>query len=205
MTNISIWEKPISHGEILKRIWKHLDLGVLQSKHPFHSPVFATNNGNSPSVRTVILRRFWRKPPRLAFHTHTGSPKIEEIKNNPNVSWLFYHQEERLQVRINGKAEIHTDDDLAEEQWFATDFFRRRCYVGEAPTQISKKPTSGLPEDLTNREPTKEESEQGRANFAVISSTIDSIDCLELNVRGHRRSLFKWNENGEIENKWLTP
>lgn len=202
----NIWEKPVSHGEILKKIWKNLDLGTLEREHPFHTPVFSTvANGCVPNLRVVVLRRFWRKPPLLAFHTHTGSPKIKELQNNPNVYWLFYHTSEKLQVRIKGKATIHTDDDLAAEQWQATEFFSRRCYVGDAPTQTSKKPTSGLPEDLLDRAPTREESETGRANFAVVTSTIEQIDCLEMNVRGHRRSLFVWNERGELETKWLTP
>ena len=206
MSENSIWEKPVSHGEILKKIWKNLDLGTLERDHPFHTPVFSTvANGCVPNLRVVVLRRFWRKPPCLGFHTHTGSPKIKELENNSNVYWLFYHITERMQVRVKGKATIHTNDDLAEEQWLATEFFSRRCYVGDAPTQTSKKPTSGLPEDLLDRAPTREESEAGRANFAVVTSTVEQIDCLEMNVRGHRRSLFVWNETGELETKWLTP
>ena len=201
----SIWEKPVSHGEILKKVWKHLDLGVIDAKHPFHTPVFGTLAGDAPNLRTVVLRRFWRNPPALAFHAHAGSPKIEEIENNPNVYWLFYHPDKNFQVRIKGTAELHTDDDLKEEQWFSTGNFSRRCYIGEAPTQVSKKPTHGLPKDIDKRNPAAEESEAGRQNFVVISSTIDSLDCMELDVHGHRRSLFVWKDNGEIEMKWLTP
>ena len=205
MKSESIWDKPASHGEILKKIWKNLDLGTLERDHPFHTPVFATSAGCKANLRVVVLRRFWRRPPRLAFHTHLDSPKIKEIQNNPQVSWLFYHPQEKLQLRIKGAAAIHTNDELAEEQWLATGFFSRRCYVGEAPTQIVKKATSGIPEEIIDRQPTKEESEAGRANFAVITSTIDSIDCLELDVKGNRRSLFEWNECGELETSWLTP
>lgn len=201
----SIWNKPVSHGEILKKIWKHLDLGTLERDHPFHLPVFGTQNGDAPSLRMVVLRRFWRRPPALAFHSHLGSPKVEQIRANPNIYWLFYHPKEKFQVRVKGTAEIHTDDDLAEEQWLATEPFARRCYIGEAPTRESKKPTSGLPENLLECQPGREESEQGRANFVVISSTINSIDCMELDVRGHRRSHFVWNEKGEQEARWLTP
>jgi hypothetical protein len=201
----ALWKNPISHGEILRKAWKHLDLGVIDARHPFHTPVFGTVDGGLPSLRVVVLRRFWRKPGALAFHTHLGSPKIEQIKISPNVSWLFYHPEEKFQIRVNGIAEIHTEDELAEEQWIATGNFSRRCYVGKAPTQISKKPTHGMPEDLAKRNPTKEESEVGRKNFAVISSAITSIDCLELDVHGHRRSLFVWNDEGRLETKWLTP
>lgn len=200
-----IWDKPISHGEILKKIWKHLDLGTLDREHPFHTPVFGTICDNAPEMRMVVLRRFWRRPPRLAFHAHAGSPKIRHIQANPKIYWLFYHPQEKFQIRIRGTAEIHTNDDLHEEQWLATELFSRRCYVGAPPSQPSEKPTSGLPDDLIDRKPTPAESEQGKANFVVISSTIDEIDCYELNVKGHRRSLFEWHENGELHTKWLTP
>ncbi len=203
----SIWDKPVSHGEILKKIWKHLDLGTLEREHPFHTPVFGTiGEGCAPGLRVVVLRRFWRKPPRLAFHTHAGAPKVLEIKNNPNISFLFYHPQEKLQLRVSGAAMIHADgDELHSEQWLATGFFSRRCYVGDSPSQISKRAVSGLPEEIADRQPTQAESEAGKVNFVVVSSTVDSIDCLELDVKGNRRSLFKWNESGALETDWLTP
>lgn len=201
-----IWKKPISHGEILKTIWKNLDLGTLDRKHPFHLPVVSTVCDGAPDSRIVVLRRFWRKNPRgLAFHAHAGSPKISELRANPNIYWLFYHPQDRFQVRVKGTAEVHTDGELHEEQWMATEFFSRRCYVGEAPSQSSDEPTSGLPEDLIDRAPTEAESEAGKSHFAVVFSTIDQIDCLEMNVKGHRRSSFKWQETGELETEWLTP
>jgi len=206
MKSESIWDKPVSHGEILKKIYKHLDLGVLEREHPFHTPVFATVCDGAPQARTVVLRRFWRKNPRaLAFHAHGGSPKISEIKSNKNVVFAFYHAPEKLQLCIKGKAEIFTSGALHEEQWQATGFFSRRAYAGLASSQPSAKPTSGLPEDLIGRQPTKEESETGKSNFAVVYSTIDSIDCLELDIKGNRRSLFLWTDAGALETKWLTP
>ncbi len=203
----SIWDKPQSHGEILKKIWKHLDLGVLEREHPFHTPVFGTvANGCAPHLRVVVLRRFWRKNPRaLVFHAHVGSPKIKEIQNNPNVSFAFYHAQEKLQLSVKGRAEIHTSGELHEEQWLATGFFSRRAYAGATPSAASAKPTNGLPADLTDRKPTAEESETGKSNFTVVFTTIDSVDCLELDVKGNRRSLFVWKETGELETKWLTP
>jgi hypothetical protein len=206
MSENSIWDKPVSHGEILKKIWKHLDLGVIDRDHPFHTPVFTTVSNSEPNARVVVLRRFWRKNPRaLAFHVHLGSPKVAEITENPKVSFVFYHPQKQFQLRIKGLAKLHTDDDLADEQWLATGTFSRRCYIGSAPGLISEKPTAGIPDELIKRKPTETVSEIGRANFAVISTSIDSIDCMELDVKGHRRSLFIWNENNELETKWLTP
>lgn len=203
----SFWDKPPSHGEILKKIWKHLDLGTLDRAHPFHTPVFGTvGNGCAPRLRTVVLRRFWRKNPRaLLFHSHVGSPKIREIENNPNVSFAFYHAPEKLHLSVAGTAEIHRSGKLHEEQWLATGFFSRRAYAGATPSEPSAKPTSGLPEKLIDRQPTAEESEAGKSNFAVVLTTIDSIDCLELDFRGNRRSLFVWKNSGELETVWLTP
>lgn len=194
----------MSHGEILKRVWKHLDLGVLESKHPFHTPVFGTVNEDRPEMRVVVLRRFWRRPPGLAFHTHSGSPKLDQIRANPAAAWVFYHPSESFQVRISGRAEIHLDDDLANEQWEATSLFARRCYIGKAPGKQSKKPTHGLPEKLVDREPSAEESRAGRENFAVITTSIETVDVMELDVKGHRRSFFDWRGD-ELEMKWLTP
>lgn len=199
-----IWDKPISHGDILKKVWKHLDLGVLESKHPFHTPVFGTVCDGSPELRTVVLRRFWRRPAAIAFHAHAGSPKIEQIRANPASSWLFYHPQENFQARIFGNSEVHVDDELADEQWFATSLFARRCYIGNAPSEISKKPTHGMPDELASREPTAEESKEGRKNFVVISTKILTVDVMELDVKGHRRSLFDWR-SGDLETKWLTP
>jgi pyridoxamine 5'-phosphate oxidase len=205
MIEQNIWDKPVSHGEILKKVWKNLDLGTLDRNHPFHTPVFGTVCDREPRLRVVVLRRFWRKPPQLAFHSHIGSPKINQIRANPNVYWLFFNPQDRFQIRVSGTATIHTDGELHEEQWLSTELFSRRCYIGEPPTQESKRPTSGLPEGLIDRKPTQEESELGKANFVVVSSTINEIDCLEMNVKGHRRSLFEWHENGELCTKWLTP
>lgn len=205
MSEKNIWVKTVSHGEILKKIWKNLDLGVIDRRHPFHLPVFGTIDGDAPSLRVVVLRRFWRKPAQVAFHTHLGSPKVAQIQANPNVSFLFYNHEERLQARVKGRAAIHHGDELSEEQWQATELFSRRCYIGEAPTQPSKTPTSGLPDDLLDRKPTPEESEMGKENFVVVTTKIIEIDCMELDIKGHRRSLFMWNEDGDLETKWLTP
>ncbi len=201
----SIWDKPVSHGDILNRIWRHLGAAVKNRKHPFHLAVFGTAVKDEANLRTVTLRRFWKKPRGLAFHAHSGSPKIAQIEKNPKISWLFYHPEEKFQVRVGGVASVHSDDELADEQWQKTAVFSRRCYMGAAPTTTSKKPTHGMPEGIADRDPAPKESESGRINFVVVRSTIESIDCVELDVRGHRRSLFVWNQEGELQRKWLTP
>lgn len=203
--NKSIWDRPVTTDEVLKRAFDALEVGARNRKHPFHQPVFSTMGEIGPESRMVVLRRFWNNPPRLAFHTHVGSPKISDIERNPNVSWVFYDDDAKFQVRIHGKATIHRDDELADEQWNKTSPFPRRCYVGEAPGNMSDEPVSGLPEYVQDTTVDLGTLEEGRPNFVVVSSTIESMDCLELDARGHRRCRFTWNGGHLKERSWITP
>ena len=203
--NKSIWDRPVTADEILSKAFDALDNGAKNRRHPFHQPVFSTLGEIGPESRMVVLRRFWNAPPRLAFHTHLGSPKISDIVRNPNVSWVFYDDDEKFQLRIHGKATIHRDDALADEQWSNTRPCPRRCYVGEAPGNKSDEPVSGLPEYVQDTMLDFGTLEEGRPNFVVISSTIDSMDCLELDARGHRRCRFVWDGGHLRGHNWLTP
>lgn len=197
----------MNHQEILERVWTRLERGARNRNDDFHTCALATIGLNgAPEVRTVVFRKFSQEPRILLCHVDLRSPKIAEIEKHSAASWLFYHAEEKLQLRIRGRATIETNSELADLQWQNTQMFSRRCYCGDAPGTLKNAASSGLPEFLIDREPTLEESEQlGRQNFAVICSTIQEIDVYELNVRGHRRSLFRWDEGGNLETRWLTP
>ena len=198
----------MNHEAILSKIFAMLTRGVADRKSPFHTPTIATVgiDGN-PQARVIVVRKFLPDERILLFHTDLRSPKIVEIERNKQIAWLFYHPSEKLQVRISGKAKIHFDENdvLKLKQWQGTWNFGRRCYMGKAPSQFAQNATSGLLEAIAEVEPTTEESEAGFPNFAVISTKINSIDYLELHAKGHRRSLFTWRENGELEVNWLTP
>ncbi|MCY7375419.1 MAG: pyridoxamine 5'-phosphate oxidase family protein [Pyrinomonadaceae bacterium] len=198
----------MNHEEILSKIYATLTRGTADRKSPLHTPTIATIGADgSPNARVIVFRKFKPEQRVLIFHTDLRSPKIEELRGNARISWLFYHPNEKLQFRIAGEATIHSDagDELKLKQWQATWNFGRRCYMGAAPSLISENVTSGLPTEIVEREPTTEESEVGFPNFAVISTKINSIDCLELHNQGHHRSLFSWDENGELQTNWLTP
>jgi pyridoxine/pyridoxamine 5'-phosphate oxidase len=191
----------------LERIWMLFERAAKNRRDAFHTPALATMGlAGEPQVRTMVLRRFEREPPALFFHVDLRSPKIAEIERDSHVSCLFYDAAEKLQLRIRGRAIIHRDDELSDRQWRESTPFSLRAYCGDAPGTPKSAADSGLPEVLRDREPTAEESEiLGRKNFSVVRSTVEEIDAYELNVRGHRRVLFKFHESGEIEKQWLTP
>jgi 3-hydroxyisobutyrate dehydrogenase len=190
---------------IISELWKYLEEGAANSRDEFHLGVFGTANHATPNLRTVVLRRVMRKQHLILFHTDSRSAKVEEIKLNPIVFWLFYSKEKKMQLRIKGKAELHFDDELQQEQWESSRLISRKCYLTDsAPGSAVDRPFTGLPEHLNVSTPTPEESEAGKKNFIVVSTEISSIEMLYLKATGHIRVKFT-RSGDEYSGEWLIP
>ena len=186
--------------------WERISRGALSSRDDFHQPVVATISGDMSSLRTVVLRNAWSQDKKVAFHTDTRSGKIHDIALNNNISWLFYSQRHRVQIRLGGKAEIQKNTPFAEESWQKALGKSVKCYVGEtAPGTISLEATSGLPEKYANREPTRTESKEAINNFAVVVTQVMWMEWLWLNSRGHLRAQFVYNGDNTFKSNWLVP
>jgi 3-hydroxyisobutyrate dehydrogenase len=191
--------------EILETTWEMLTRGASVAKDPFHTPVLGTVGPDNCNLRTVVLRRVIPDERLLMCHSDLRSGKMRDIQQNSRVSWLFYHPEQKVQLRLVGQATIHTTDRMADQQWAATKLMSRRCYCAPfGPGTLSDKPSTGLPDFLQNRSPAFAESELGRKNFAVISCRSDFLDWLFLRARGHCRAQFSWKDN-IVASKWVTP
>jgi len=190
---------------VLKEIWKMLNRGATHYNDPFHWPVLGTAGKEGPSLRCVILREFFESDRVLVCHTDTRAAKVQEIASLNKVSWLFYHPKRKVQLRITGRAVLHTDDRLADRQWRHAGIASRLNYCAtEPPGTPVDHPSSGLPDFLLNKAPTLLETEKGRQNFTAIACRIDTMDWLVLQIFGNRRARFDWNETG-LEAKWLIP
>lgn len=184
--------RPNSLDDVLDTIWSHLEIGAAKARHGFHQPVLATTAPDgTPHARTVVLRVASRAEGFVACHTDARSPKLLHLRTNPIAAWVFYTPARRIQVRATGIATIHTDDAIADEHWRKSPTRSRRCYAApRTPGTESDHPSPNLPDALTAREPTPEESEAGRGNFAVLRCAIQHIDYLELHHDGHVRAEF---------------
>lgn len=190
---------------IVNEVWTMLKRGVTHSNDPFHWPVLGTTGKDGCHLRTVILRQF-RLPDRiLVCYSDARATKAQDIGHDRKVSWLFYHPEQRVQLRISGQAKCHRDDQFADDQWAATKITSRLDYATTHPpgTPVDK-PSSGLPDYLLEKIPAVLDSERSRKNFMAISCRIDSVDWLMLGALGHRRARFDWDEN-ELSATWLIP
>ncbi|MDX1699435.1 MAG: pyridoxamine 5'-phosphate oxidase family protein [Melioribacteraceae bacterium] len=195
----------VNLDQIYKDIWDLLSIGAQKAKSDYHLGYLATSDGSNPRIRTVVLRKVLRDQKSLIIHTDYRSKKVEEIEKNPNVSILFYSKEDKIQIRLEGKASLYTEGELFEIQWEESRPLSRRCYlIQPGPGSITNEPSSGIPYDLKDRAPTEEESEPGKANFCIIKINAESIEWLNLHSSGHIRAKFiisKW----KVISDWLMP
>ncbi len=198
-------EKWDTLNNILENIWLMLEHGATHSDDPFHWPVLGTALNAGCSLRTVILRQVEASERILVCHTDARSAKVHEIKNYPQTSWLFYHPEKKVQLRVTGHTTLHTHDSFADRQWADTSSTSRLNYCASQPpgTPINKS-SSGLPDFLLKNIPTLLETEMGRKHFMAIVLHIYSIDWLMLKATGNRRVRFDWDEDG-LRATWLVP
>jgi pyridoxamine 5'-phosphate oxidase len=191
---------------IFNNIKELLKLGAINRKHSFHTPVFSNiNKNNNVSSRIVVLRKFNEKKLKLNFHTDARSPKIKEIKKNNISNFVFYDYALKIQLRIKTQSKINNKNDVTKIEWDNTRLFSRKCYLTEKdPSSKTNSAEDGIPFHLKGKEPSKEESEKGYNNFAVIENQIKDIDWLYLNSSGHRRLSISFEDNLPIFS-WIIP
>jgi len=178
---------------ILIQIWIDLGHGALKGRHPYHTPVLATQGENGPDVRTVVLREadFTRR--RLISHTDIRSPKVRDLRRHQSVAWLFYDRGGNTQLRILGSARVLHNDERARERWEASAARSRECYrAALAPSTPASSPTPPQP------------LECGFENFAVIDCQVESVDWLYLQHSGHLRARYTWQDD-QWQSSWLAP
>jgi pyridoxamine 5'-phosphate oxidase len=190
---------------VLNEVWSMLKRGATHFNDPFHRAVLGTVGGHGSSLRMVILREVILADRILVCHTDARAAKAQEITESDTASWLFYHPKKKIQLRIAGRAKLHTEDRFADGQWEATGVASRFNYgTTEHPGTPIDQPSSGLPDFLLNKVQSAMKSESVRKNFMAISCGIDSVDWLRLSTVGHRRARFEWDENG-LKATWLVP
>lgn len=195
----------ISIDGILSSIWEMLIDGAEKSKSDFHLGFICTSKNDKPKSRTVVLRKVDQLKNTLLFHTDNRSGKIDEIKNNPNISWLFYSNDNKIQLRLEGNAAVHQNGDLFEQQWDNSKLISRKCYlINDDPGSSINDHYDYLERSLTEGVPTEEQSEMGKINFAVVETKIDSIEWLHLKGSGHLRAKFILDKD-RFKGEWLVP
>ena len=187
--------------QIIKSEWKNINLGIQKAKHDYHSFVFSTVLKNSPDSRTVILRDFDENKPAIWFHSDRRSKKILHLEENENVSALFYDKSRKVQLRINGIADIEEDIEHNKKIWDSMKPESKLCYMGPyAPSQkISQFEPNTLEKSAHDLD--KEDEHLGLSRFCRIRITIKKLDWLKLDYKGHQRLEFKFGKRTKTQ--WI--
>ena len=188
---------------ILDEIWSLLQRGVADRNEDFRLPVVIVSATDSAEGRIVVLRGAFKDKNILRFHTDFRSSKIKSLKENKKIYFVFYNKKRKIQVRAEGVAIVHKDNEITKEAWTKTQTMSRKCYLSpQAPGDFINDSASDLSKDMGNEIPTYEQSEMGYKNFCVIESKIKSFEWLYLASQGHRRAKFMLDEN---KSTWLVP
>ncbi len=107
-----------SPQQALIEVHDQLKRAAVDTKHNFRFFSVATSGleDHPAQSRIVVLRSFsanWE----FEFYTDHRSGKVEEIKQNSQLSALFWDPSKRVQVRIESEAAIHNRDEIARSRW----------------------------------------------------------------------------------------
>lgn len=198
---------PTTLDDIATHAWAQLVRGVKDRKHGFHLPTLCTiDDEGRPSARTVVLRKVLPDERVIICHTDVRSPKASDVRERAHTGWMFYDTGIKEQVRAQGRAEVLHEGDIADAHWAASRASSRRCYLApHTPSAGVEEESPNLPAEFIKQNPTEEQTEAGRANFAVIRCVVDRLEWLHIKHDGHRRAGFSWDGAGVRTETWLTP
>lgn len=176
----------INLDEVLANAWSLLAQGVASRKHGFHHGYVATIGVlGLPRIRTVILRAADSTEGALRFHTDVRSEKCRDLAANPHIAFVFYDEPSRTQVRVEGIANLHSDDQLADASWKAAQPMSKITYgiMPEPGLAIESPELISMPEPQTN-------VEWARKHFVVVKVQVQTLQWLYLKQGGQRCAVF---------------
>lgn len=165
---------------------------IYKKDHSFRYATLATIGKKSIArLRTVVLRHV-SEDLQLTIYTDSRTKKIAHIKENNQVSLLLYHPEKLLQLKIEGTAQIVTDEKRLNTYWNIVQSNSRKEYSAD----IS--PGSEI------KTPDQVEYMKENHYFAMIDILPKTIEYLKLKRPNHIRVLFE-KDNSGWESTFLVP
>ncbi len=178
-------------NEFLQKCEAELVNGYAKKRHPFRYFSLATIADDKPRIRTVVLRKLLPDF-SLLFYTDLRSSKVSQLKQNNQVSALFYNPKKLLQIRVDGKVSFETDEKILRSYWNNIPENSRKDYI----TKL--KPGSSIHAD------TEIEYDAENPNFSAVKIKAHTIEYLQLQRPSHLRLLFTKDE-GEWSMQNLVP
>lgn len=170
-------------------LWRELDAATRDPQHDWRTPALATRDGETPQVRTVVLREVDAAQRRVVVYSDARAAKVAELQACPHAAMLLWSPRLGWQLRLALEVAVRTDGVAVTSRWARVKMTpHARDYLSaHAP---------GRPLQAPGEAPPPGE----RAHFAVLEAEVRAIDWLELHPDGHRRARFAAHEA-----RWLQP
>ncbi len=191
---------PATLDDVRADVFGRLARAVKDRRSPLHTPVIATRGCDQQmKARVVVLRAFDPAAGTLRFHTDRRGQKCAELLADPHIAFAFYDPQARVQIRAEGVATLHHDDELADLAWASSLRMSRVCYgVNPAPGAPIPGPDDfSLPDDDVS-------IAAGRSHFSAVLCRIEYLEYLFLRFEGHRRARFTRMADG-WSGHWMAP
>lgn len=154
--------------------------------------------GDWPIGRSLILRGFTQDPAYAQLNTDKRSLKVEALTDYPKVCLLVWDRGKGLQSQLWGEVAVIVDqqDPVWKAAWQAVKPHSMEAYARPiAPGSVkANRRVFDLPDD--------DLTEVAKANFAVLSIKLLSMELVDLRQGDHRRAVFEF-ENGL--GQWICP
>jgi pyridoxine/pyridoxamine 5'-phosphate oxidase len=189
----------VNLAEVDASAWAELEGAAADPQSAFrYLNLCSVDAGGRPQARMVVLRRVDVARRVLEIHTDVRSPKWQEISANPLVTILGFGPQPRVQLRLQGSAELHGPaSELAAEAWSLLPRSTRSTYMG------------GPPGDDIGERPASEAAvadADGRAFFGLLIFRAETLDWFQLRHADNRRAVFAYDKLGALtSSRWVNP
>ncbi|WMN10986.1 pyridoxamine 5'-phosphate oxidase family protein [Marivirga salinae] len=158
----------------------------------FRYIILNTISEGIPNTRYVVLRKFKTDSQELFIFTDYRSNKIREIKENPFASVLAYDQQNKCQIKLKGKINIHHQDEIADDLWDS---------VEDGQESYNTKSQPGKKVDSLN-DAHQMKNDYDDKYFAVLIMKVSKAEILQLKGDGHIRAFLDFESD---ESSYLVP
>ncbi len=194
---------PVSLQNIDTSAWKELETAAGDPGSGFRFiNLCSVDAQGKPQARMVVLRRVDKLARVIEFHTDIRSPKWQEITANPNLTALGYCHQTRLQLRLQGSAELYAaESEVAEKAWSLLSPQTRSTYIGGPPGDEQSF-------DIDDKKTILESGEaaNGKRHFGVIVLRVSQLDWYQLQKGNNQRALLTYSSSGDcLSAQWINP
>jgi len=182
-------EPDFSPKKTIREAGDQLKRAVMDKNHNFRFfSVATTGLADQPAQSRIVVLRSFSEDWEFEFYTDHRSTKVEEIKQNPRLSALFWDSSRRVQIRIEARAEIHHRNELAKERWKRVQGDAQKAYNSPVVPGVeieSPEEAYNWPDDYSDR------------HFCVIRCVAVNVRILQISGMEHLAFFYQKNDQSQ--------